>query len=309
MATRLVDLEALEVSLVDKAANKRRFLLLKNEDGTGSNVEAEGGGEMNDVLKSLLDVPVGNEAELLKQLMHAGQGGPDDLSERANEAVKASVRLLAAVREELPEGLCKKVDRFLSKSDEAPQPEPTPVEAEDTQGVATLVPTPEQLKKKDGKLDFSGVPTDVRPVIEALWKEHEEVTKRAKELEATLKAERDQRLLEEFTQKAAGFENLGLNPTKMGPVFKTLSEKAPGEWETLENLLKAMDERFKQSTLFKEIGTSAATPDVGSTWGQITQMAEQMVSKSEDGLTKEQAITKILEQNPGLYNQYLSERG
>lgn len=333
----LTDLEAVEVSLVDSAANKRRFLLLKNDkdraDSDGPDTPArdglgKGGEGMNKVLKALLETEAEGETTLLKQMLTDDDGEPIDVSDEAQEALTAVVRLLLAYQDELPSELVAAL--FALVGDDTDDGDETDNDNDDNEGdedvqqrdsegakegesVTKNEPTtvdPKSLvpvKKDDGTYDFSAIPEQVRPVIEALWKENEAAVTKAKELEATLKAERDERLTKEFVAKAAGLKNLALNAAEMGPVFKQLAEAAPEAWAKIEGVLKTANEHLAKSVLFREIGTSGGATS-GSAWGRAVQMGEQMVQKSENGMTKEQAIAKVLEQNPGLYNEYLNER-
>lgn len=78
----LSDVDGDEVSLVKRAANKRRFLLLK-----GDSVDAE--------LNDILDVPWGREGSLLDEIRK------NDIDETTEKAVIYAVRLLKGVESEL----------------------------------------------------------------------------------------------------------------------------------------------------------------------------------------------------------------
>lgn len=332
----LTDLEAVEVSLVDEAANRRRFLLLKNEAGRSSGPAlgtGEGGENVNRVLKALLETEAEGEKKLLKQMLTDEDGEPIDVPEEAKEALTGAIRLLLAYQDELPDDLVRRLMALLEEPPPPAEGEPAPDDA-----AAASEPVAQQaegsreeeeeavqqrrddainkrrgrrsfmpVKKADGSYDLSGIPADMRPVIEALWKEHETAVAKAKQLEATLKAERDERLTKEFVEKAAALKSLPMNPAEMGPVFKKLAEAAPKEWAAVEGVLKAANEQLAKSALFHEFGTAGGAAS-GSAWGRVVQMADQMVRKAENGLTREQAIAKVLEQHPDLYTEYLEER-
>jgi phage tail tape-measure protein len=85
--TRLKNLKAREVSLVDRAAIKRRFLILKEDSA------------MSDILKSVLETDLENESKVDEILKAAGIG------EEAVAAVKGSMRLLTAYKDELPDDI------------------------------------------------------------------------------------------------------------------------------------------------------------------------------------------------------------
>ena len=99
--------------------------------------------------------------------------------------------------------------------------------------------------------------------------------------------------------------NLPIKASEIGPVFKLLAEKAPKEFKAIDSLLKAADEALGQSKLYKEIGSNHQGPS--NAWDKVEQLAAQVVQK-DNAMTKEQAISKVLEDNPALYSEYLAEK-
>ena len=77
---QLCDLETVEVSLVDKGANRRVFAIKKSEQES-----------MNDVISAILGTPFEKNEALLERLKKA------ELSEQAGEAIKSAIKLLSAV--------------------------------------------------------------------------------------------------------------------------------------------------------------------------------------------------------------------
>lgn len=90
MSRILSDLRPIEVSLVDRPAVRRKFLILKRDGGAPMDEET---------VRELLDImtiPTEGETELIAK---AGVSG------RAATAVKGALRLLAAYKDELPDDL------------------------------------------------------------------------------------------------------------------------------------------------------------------------------------------------------------
>ncbi|NPV72074.1 MAG: hypothetical protein HPY55_15825 [Firmicutes bacterium] len=275
---KLTGLDVVEVSLVTRGANRKKFALFKSEEGEAVNTE---------ILKAVLETPLEDEQKVDEVLKAA------KLSEKAQNAVKGALRLLNAYREELPKDVLKTL------ADLAGYEYPAPKEGKDKYAY------PAPTKKADGSWDFSGIPEGVRPMVEALWKENEEIRKKAEDTEKLLKAERDERLRKEFIAKAAGYKHLAVQPEEFGLVLKALAEKAPEELAKIEAVLKAADEAIGQGKLFAEAGRGGE--GAGSTWAKIEKMASEIVQK--DGkMTREQAIAKVLEEHPELYDEYLRER-
>lgn len=234
---RLRDLHAMEVSLVPKAANQRRFLLLKMDGGEEGEFE-------------------------------------DDSTVTPRQSA-----------EDGPRGPMKKEDgEEMSKQQFLP------------------------VRKEDGAWDFSGIPEEVRPTVEALWKQNEEAVRKAADLERILNEERDQRLTREYIAKAAEFTSLPVKAEEFGPVLKAVAEKAPEEYAKIESLLKAANEQLRQASLFAEVGKSGAGAG-GSAWAKIEAAAASLVQKADGRMTREQAIAEVMQFQPELYNEYLRERG
>ncbi|RJQ04429.1 MAG: hypothetical protein C4551_10775 [Bacillota bacterium] len=285
MVTRLRDLEAVEVSLVPRAANKRRFLVMKSETEVDHPLEK--------VLKAILETDLEDEAKVDEVLKAA------KLSDKGQNAVKGALRLLNAYKDELPKDILKTLAGLAGYG----YPEPA---QKDKGGTDEGKSYPAPTKKADGTWDFSGIPEEVRPMVEALWKEQETAVKKAEELEKVLKAERDERLRKEYVAKAAEYKHLAVKPEEFGLVLKAIAEKAPDELAKVEAVLKAADEALGQSALFAEIGRGGEGG--GSAMAKIEKAAGEIVQK--DGkLTREQAVARVLDEHPDLYAEYLREKG
>lgn len=287
---RLSDLEAVEVSLVPKAANKRRFLIFKSEEEEKP---------MEEILKAILETDLEDEKKVDEVLKAA------KLSDKAQNAVKGALRLLNAYKDELPKDVMKTLAGLAGYG----YPEPTEkakAQDEDEKKKKEKYGYPAPTKKEDGTYDFSSIPEEVRPAIEALWKEHETAVKKAEELEKVLKEERDKQARKEYIQKAVTeFASLPVKPEEFGLILKGLAEKAPDEYAKLEGVLKAANEAIQKGALYAEIGRSGGLAG-GSAMAKIEAAANSLVQKDAN-MTKEQAIAKALEMHPELYTEYLQE--
>jgi hypothetical protein len=97
----LEDLDAGEVSLVPKAANKRKFLLLKMEDSSA--MDEEMATQFNEEimkaeLEEALATPLEDEEAIMKELIEKG----GTLSPQAIQAVRGMIRLSRGLEGELP---------------------------------------------------------------------------------------------------------------------------------------------------------------------------------------------------------------
>lgn len=101
MAHRLSQLIVNEVSLVPKGANKKRFALIKSEKGDP---------DMEELLNAVSQAKLENEDKIDEICKQA------KLSDNAIAAVKGALRLLMAVRQELPDVLFRQLSQIAGQS-------------------------------------------------------------------------------------------------------------------------------------------------------------------------------------------------
>lgn len=89
--------------------------------------------------------------------------------------------------------------------------------------------------------------------------------------------------------------------------FRKMKEDTPELWDRTLEILKAQDAIASQSLAFsKQIGSGLT--GTGSAWDQIDAKAESMVEKGAGKITKEQALEKVMLDNPKLVAQYREEQ-
>ena len=274
----LVDLNTVEVSLVDKGANKRVFAIMKAET-------------MNDVVKDILEVPLEQESEVIDSLVEK------DLSEDARHSLIGAMRLVQAYKDEagMREALVSLAELLDFNKPEMEEPS---MDQEIVQ---------EETSQDD--LNLASVPEEVRAQVEDLWKANEEAVKKAEELEAVLKAERDERLTKEYIAKAeAEFGNIpGHGADELGPMLKSLNAHDAEMAGKIEGLLKTMSQVLAKSEVFAEAGVT--TQDAGSgknPESQLDQLATQY-STETPGVSYAKAYDSVLKSEEGrrLYAEYV----
>jgi adenine-specific DNA glycosylase len=281
---RLTNLETIEVSLVPKGANKKKFLIYKSDE-EGEKMEIE-------VLKKLLETEITNNLEV-EELMKAMK-----ISDKAKNAVTAALRILTAYKGELPQGL------FASLSELA--------------GVTKAIETTKSIDKKGGiekmkkeDIEKMEIPEEMKKNLEIVFKENEDMVKVTKTLqeqitkgEEKFKQSEDVRLIKEFTEIAKTYDKISINPDEFGKIMKELADVATPESMTkLQEVLKSANELIAKGDAFKEIGSSAQGES--DAWGKIEAIAKELAVSGK--MSKEVAITKALELNPDLYSAYLNE--
>lgn len=317
MTKRLTELKVGEVSLVDKAANKRKFLIMKSE---------EGGGTMGDlILKGVSD----DLAKILKAIAEDGKyldilKFAEGNEEFLGAVIAGDVELMKSILK----GDEKIVKVFKSSIDTGEINVDLVLEAiaaigemseEDVAAVTKAVGADKKAsdftaikKDADGNYDLSAVPEEVRPMVAELWKaneEHAEAIKKANDRadaqEAVIKKERDERVLKEFVTKADGFKNLSVKADLFGSILKKAAEAlTDDEYAELDRVLKSADDSI--TSLFKEHGHNLEGDDDSSAIAQLEKAA--VVIAKRDGITKEAAFVKALDENPEMAAAERAER-
>jgi len=277
----LVDLNTVEVSLVDKGANERVFAIMKAET-------------MNDLVKDILEVPLEQEADVIESLVEK------DISEDARHSLIGAMRLVQAYKDEagMREALVSLAELLDFNKPEMEEPS---MDQEIVQ---------EETSQDD--LNLASVPEEVRAQVEDLWKANKEAVKKAEELEAVLKAERDERLTKEYIVKAKEqYGNIpGHSAEDLGPMLKSLNEHDAKMAEKIEGLLKTMSQVLAKSEVFAEAGVT--TQDAGSgknPESQLDQLAKQY-STENPGVSYAKAYDSVLKSEEGrrLYAEYVQRK-
>ena len=169
-----------------------------------------------------------------------------------------------------------------------------------------------QEETSQDDLNLASVPEEVRAQVEDLWKANEVAVKKAEELEAVLKAERDERLTKEYIAKAeAEYGNIpGHSAEDLGPMLKSLNAHDAEMAEKLEGLLKTMSQVLEKSEVFAEAGVT--TPDTGtgkSPEAQLDQLAKQY-SNDNPGVSYAKSYDLVLKSDEGrrLYAEYVQRK-
>jgi flagellar biosynthesis GTPase FlhF len=308
--TDLEDLDVLEVSLVKRGANKKRFALWKNEGET-----------VRDLTAAILAAPGDNDPELSKEMVTKG------ISKEARATIQDAVKLLSAVKEEMTGGLYKQIQSALGlkgleedkpeekqeeaappdqvpeeeKAEEAPPPPPPPTEEEKAEEETEE----EKAAKAEAALSklSEGAPLQKsgNPQIVALFKQ-------VADLERINKAHESEKREKEFVAKAqADFSTVpGATPEEVGIMLRDLDDLNPAIAQRVEVVLKASNAFVKNSGLIGEVGSSQSgqgNPFVkGSDFdNQIEGLAKQRVAKT--GEVYAVAYEKVLGENADLYSK------
>jgi hypothetical protein len=232
--------------------------------------------------------------------------------------------MLASVGGELPEGLLQAMVEELGIEDTASMlaAMEQPAGAEEPPADTLTPPTTEEymatadksFQKKTELTDAAKAQiskaekaaTDAAAQVAELRKSAEAADAKRVELEKQIATERDERLTREFVAKAAKLDHLPAKTDELGAILKALHAASPDATAKLEKLLEGTNEKLaKVIELTKEVGRGGE-PQATTAWAAIEKAAVEL-RKTDGKLTKEQAITKAMEQNPALYEQHNRE--
>jgi hypothetical protein len=171
---------------------------------------------------------------------------------------------------------------------------------------------PVPVKKEDGSWDLSGVPDEARPFFEEMISKADKTETELQDAREQLAKADDTLRSKEMLAKAASYSHVA-PADDLAPILKEAHEKLdPETFEKLDSLLTAAEERIMKGDLFAEKGKASGVND-GTTksdaYATAVEKAGELVEKSDKPLSQDQALAKVWEQNPDLYNAYLAESG
>lgn len=261
-----------EVSLVDKAANKRKFLIIKRS--------AEGGDEELEISKAL-----------------------EEIAKAGKSISTANLSRMKEIHGQLG-GMIGEHDTPASGKPSDPAPDvtcPKCNKKDCTCADAGQV----QKKLEDEKMDVE-IKKQLDEQATLIKSQQDQMAILQKSLDdasAIAKAESAKRVTAEYIAKAAKFNALAVSAEVLGPVLKSLAEKDPAGYVVLENVLKASNEAIIKGGLFKELGSGSDT--TGDALAKLDAKGAE-IQKSDSTLSKEQAFLKACKACPEIYAQYRS---
>jgi hypothetical protein len=273
----LENLRVNEVSLVDRAANGRRFLVWKRDEGSEN---------VKDTIQAVADVATEKEATLVESVAKY------ELSEDAQAALVSAHRLLEGFSDEIPAEALREFG-LAAASEEVEEEETVEASAELTEE-AVAEPSEEEVAKS----------AEVEPVLKA-------AQDRIAELEAILKSERDEQILKADIKRASeDFGSIpGVESEALGRVINELRKAAPDSLKALETTLDRIAKAHEAGTdgAFVEVGKSTPVVESGSALDRIEQLVQERIAKglNDDRPSAFQDVTRL---HPEVYGEYYAER-
>ena len=268
----LRDVEVQFISFVPRGANKKQFLVVKED--------------MNeDIVKTILETP---DEDLAKSLQDSGLKG------EGAEALVGASKLLKAYKDALPENAITLLAKCAGLSMPEPMKKDVPNNAETKKQAAA-----DLSKEAIAKMDPA-----TQAIVKQLLDENNATKAEAQEARRIAKELKDEKILKEYVEKAEDLIHLPIEARKFAPVMKALGEEHPAEFSEVYRVLKAADALIEKSAVFSEIGKAG---QAGSAEAQIYAKATALVAKDGD-LTLEEAVDKVMDMEPELYEKAEAER-
>jgi hypothetical protein len=277
-----------EVSVVRRAANRKRFAFTKSEDSRMT----------LDPIKAVVGTQAEGEDLLIAALKTAGA------DEKRVEACVAAYRIQKGFAD-----VMKPSDfEAIAKAAKGKKADYMMEDEEDAD---------EELKnkkkaKKSENVDLSALTPETQAQVQAIFKSHEALEAKSSKLEEIVKTLVDAGQTREFVAKAErDFSHVPGSPSELAAVLKSAHDANPKLAEGLEKILKSVNELVAKSALLGAVGVSGGAAPAGSAMHRLEAMAGQLTQKADNGkpLSKEQRMDRVLKTAEGaaLYREYLAE--
>jgi len=301
----LKNLRIAEVSLVDKPANLRPFLMLKSESGLGGRPMPETlTDEQAAQIEAALNAPHPEEAAVLKSI-ETDAGAP--LDDSARNKLTAALRLLGGIADGARKGLAKALAGPEVKPVVEPVVEPpTPPEKEtpvvDTTKAETKTPLPAEVVELAKAGDYESIvkaagdqPGVVALMVELLKSRDSEIGTLKTSVEAIL-AKADDTAVADLVRDA------GLPGMSTEDQVKLVKSFTPEQRVAWSNHAKALRANIAMGET--EHGTSRRGEDTYNPLDELNKRTTEMVVKSAGTVNEADAMMKVLEADPKLRGDY-----
>ena len=272
---QLVELQINEVSGVDKAANLRTFLIIKGAGGEETSFA--------DKVKAAVEA-FGKSLGLVK-----------DNAEVATVVEEFTKKMKA----DFPMPMAEDKD---PKKDPSEDPMVDPKKKEEIKKTGGDEMTPEQIQKS---ID-DAVAAAIVKATENVTAENTSLKKQLDDLQKSQSEQLVNLQKAAFVTVAKGFDKVEADASKLGDLlFKCSTKLEKADYEALEGMLKAANERIAEGDLLKEAGSSSEDIAKGekAVIEKVNAAAAKLMS-ADPKLTKEMAFTKALSDDPKLYAEY-----
>jgi uncharacterized protein YukE len=142
--------------------------------------------------------------------------------------------------------------------------------------------------------NFEEVLKSLDPAVQKVFKSLQAQKEAAEQVAKQLTEQKEE---EEAIAKANALKALPVEEDKLVQVVKGISDDV---YEILKSAAKVLEE----SDIFEEVGKGKGDASTIDAWSKIEKKADEIAKR--DNITKEKAISVVINENPELYKEYLS---
>jgi len=305
-----------EISFVTRGANKKTYCLIKSGDLVRKI-------ELNeDILKSILETPDEDLDKVLKDLK---------LDDEALEGIVGAARVLKSYKDNLPENaleiLAKACDLKLPDDKQQQQQQQKAGNGQgqggngngdgrgsgdgkkddkkdDDQGYG--YPDVGKMSKKELKKALEGTNPALTALVLKMHSDMEAANKRAAASDIAIKGLQMEKTEGIYLKKADELSDLPI-PQDFHKTLMALGEGHPEEFDQLFNVLKSANKMVADSETMRETGRVAKGERAGTVAMEVFSKARQLLNKSSENMSFQDAIAKILDGDSELYERYSKE--
>lgn len=288
----LTNVQTAEVSLVRRGANNKRFALTKSEDLMPKNVIA-----------ALLTTVLATEAEGEDQLIATLKSANTD--DEAIEIAVANFRMQTGFKDKLTKEqfavVAKAAGLDIGKAGHREEDEEEDPKKPGFFRNGKKMPTAKSHTPADMPVEMRKAFDDQSAALEAVRKE-------AADSKAEVTALRKEGELKGYIAKCVEkYSHVpGESTEDMGDMLQKAYEVSEAFGKRLEAQWEKSQEAIKKSVLLQTQGAAHATQDGSSDWGRTEALAKELKTK-DPSLSHMDALSKAMEQKPGVYDGYLSD--
>lgn len=142
--------------------------------------------------------------------------------------------------------------------------------------------------------NFEEILKNLDPAVQKVFKSLQAQKEAAEQVAKQLTEQKEE---EKAIAKAKALKALPVEEDKLVQVVKGISDDV---YEILKSAAKVLEE----SEIFKEVGKGKGEASSTDAWSKIEKKAEEIAKR--DSITKEKAISVVINENPELYKEYLN---
>lgn len=334
MATRLVNLFVKNVAAVDRAANKRTFLVIKSADVKkddamtfddamfGAHLQhvymalGERYGALMETIDSIRCSDEADKGAAMKMALTSfvesmQQAIPDMMAEMNTDVEKAKV---SGERMAKLKTLLKTLTHIINEGEAMSVEKKTP----DMNALQKMAAMFGRMMGADEKVvaDFekagAGTPTveipaEVTTRLAKAEADNAAMATRLEKAEADGAKLRDEIALRKFATEVAEYKGAGLDPEKDATLLKSISENLSKEQaDRIRELFKSAAAAASVNKMFGEIGAAGSGTPADSAAAEVEQKVDALVAKSTS-MTREDGRRQVFIDNPGLYDRWRNE--